>query len=148
MDQKVINFYETNKPFGCFSNFAKYPIELDGKIWPTSEHYFQAKKFEGTVHEEEIRQASTPMEAARMGRERSRPLRKDWEEIKVNIMEIALKAKVEQHETVRNILLSTGNCHLVEHTKNDAFWGDNGDGTGENRLGQLLMQIRKQLKGD
>ncbi|OCT11556.1 Swarming motility protein YbiA [Paenibacillus pectinilyticus] len=143
-ENKVINFYETDKPYGCFSNFAKYPIEIQGKIWPTSEHYFQAQKFEGTEHEEQIRLARTPMEAARMGRERFRPLRSDWEEIKLAIMKEAVKAKIQQHETVRDILLSTGNCVLVEHTKNDEFWGDNGDGTGQNMLGKILMEIRAE----
>lgn len=44
-----INFYEINKPYGCFSNFVKYPILLKGKIWPITEHYFQAQKFIGVV---------------------------------------------------------------------------------------------------
>ncbi|WP_246320268.1 NADAR family protein [Paenibacillus qinlingensis] len=146
-EQKVINFYETDKPYGCFSNFAKYPIEIQGEIWQTSEHYFQAKKFEETEHEEQIRLAPTPMAAARMGRERSRPLRSDWEEVKLDIMYEAVLAKIQQHETVRDILLSTGSCVLVEHTKNDAYWGDNGDGTGQNMLGRILMQIRGDLEG-
>lgn len=146
-EQKVIKFYETIKPYGCFSNFSKYPIQLQGKIWPTSEHYFQAKKFEGTEHEEMLRLAPTPMEAARMGRDRSRPFRSDWEQVKVSIMHEAVMAKIEQHQIVRDILLSTGNCLLIEHTKNDSFWGDNGDGTGQNKLGQILMQIRNDLEG-
>lgn len=41
----VIQFYRTSADFGYFSNFAAYPIELDGQLWPTSEHYFQAQKF-------------------------------------------------------------------------------------------------------
>jgi N-glycosidase YbiA len=47
----TINFYHLKKPYGFFSNFAPYPIDLNGKIWPTSEHYFQAQKFAGTPHE-------------------------------------------------------------------------------------------------
>ncbi len=39
-DQKVIRFYETNRPYGQFTNFALYPIEINDKVWPTSEHYF------------------------------------------------------------------------------------------------------------
>ncbi|MBP1995716.1 NADAR family protein [Paenibacillus eucommiae] len=146
-EQKVIKFYETNKPYGCFSNFAKYPIEIQDKVWPTSEHYFQAMKFAGTEHEEQLRLAPTPMEAAKMGRDRTRPLREDWENVKVGIMQEAVMSKIEQHQTVRDILLSTGDCLLIEHTKNDAFWGDNGDGTGANKLGLILMQIRNDLEG-
>jgi predicted NAD-dependent protein-ADP-ribosyltransferase YbiA (DUF1768 family) len=41
---RVIKFYKVKESFGCFSNFATYPIEVDGVVWPTSEHYFQAQK--------------------------------------------------------------------------------------------------------
>lgn len=146
-EERIIRFYETDKPYGCFSNFAKYPILLKGKEWATTEHYFQAQKFVGTEHEEEIRLASTPMIAAKMGRERNRPLRPDWEECKVQVMREALIAKIEQHLTLRSILLSTGDCTLVEHTSNDAYWGDGGDGQGGNMLGKLLMEIRNGLEG-
>ena len=67
----VINFYTTTGEYGCFSNFSKHPISLNGKSWPTSEHYFQAQKFHGTQHEEEVRLAKTAMIAARMGRDRN-----------------------------------------------------------------------------
>ncbi len=30
-------------PYGCFSNFYASPLVLDGKEWPTSEHWFQAR---------------------------------------------------------------------------------------------------------
>ncbi len=55
-----------------------YPIFLDGNEWPTTEHYFQAQKFAGTPHEAEIRAAATPMEAAQMGRQRTRPRYAAW----------------------------------------------------------------------
>lgn len=42
----VVNFYSVGDEFGAFSNFAAYPITLEGRRWPTSEHYFQAQKFE------------------------------------------------------------------------------------------------------
>lgn len=100
-EERVIRFYETNKPYGCFSNFARYPLEIEGKLWPTSEHYFQAMKFAGTEHEELIRLAPAAMEAANMGRDRTRPLRRDWEERKVSVMKEAVRAKVEQHEEVK-----------------------------------------------
>jgi ribA/ribD-fused uncharacterized protein len=66
----VIHFYHVSEDFGCFSNFAPYPVRMDGRLWPTSEHYFQAQKFEDAKHQEKIRQAKSPMIAARMGRDR------------------------------------------------------------------------------
>jgi predicted NAD-dependent protein-ADP-ribosyltransferase YbiA (DUF1768 family) len=69
-EKGVIRFYSVSAEYGELSNFALYPITLKGKRWPTSEHYFQAQKF-----------VTTPMLAARWGRDRKRKLRRDWERI-------------------------------------------------------------------
>jgi len=143
---KEIRFYRLNEPYGEFSNFSPHPVELNGRVWPTSEHYFQAQKFAGTEHEEAVREAKSPMIAARMGRSRERPLRSDWESIKDDTMRDALRAKFTQHPSLRSLLLHTGDAELIEHTKNDRYWADGGDGTGKNRLGQLLMELRTELR--
>jgi N-glycosidase YbiA len=148
MEKKVINFYSTIGEYGCFSNFSRHHLFLKEKIWKTSEHYFQAQKFAGTLHEEELRLAHSPMEVAKMGRDRKRPLRKDWEEVKDDIMREALLAKFTQNKDLKKILLETGNAELVEHTANDNYWGDGGDGSGKNRLGKLLMELREELKNE
>lgn len=147
-EKTVINFYSTKDAYGCFSNFAAYPFRIGNKVWKTSEHYFQAQKFAGTEHEEELRHVASPMVVARMGRSRQRPLRKDWETAKDDIMREALRAKFTQHDELKKILLETGDAHLVEHTANDSYWGDGGDGHGRNMLGQLLMELREELKNE
>lgn len=144
--QAVINFYSVSDEYGEFSNFAPYPIRLDDKLWPTSENYFQAQKFQDHTHQEEIRKTKSPMVAARMGRSRKRPLRKDWESIKDQVMRTAVLAKFTQHDDLRALLLSTGDAELVEHTTNDSYWGDGGDGSGENMLGRILTEVREQLQ--
>jgi len=141
-----IQFYRVSEPYGEFSNFSPHPFDLKGKVWPTAEHYFQAQKFAGTEHEELVRLAKSPMVAARMGRSRERPLRQDWETAKEDIMREALLVKFTQHPALRSLLLSTGDAELIEHTKNDRYWGDGGNGNGKNRLGQLLMELREKLK--
>ena len=83
---EIIRFYSVGDEYGELSNFAPYPIMLGGKRWPTSEHYFQAQKFKDPQLREKIRRANTPMIAARLGRDRSTPLRRDWESIKVQVM--------------------------------------------------------------
>ena len=142
---KQILFYKTTEPYGAFSNFSPHPVELKGRRWPTSEHYFQAQKFAGTDHEEVVRLAGSPMVAARLGRSRECPLRPDWDEVKDSIMLEVLRAKFAQHAELRSLLLSTDDAQLVEHTSNDHYWADGGDGTGQNRLGQLLMDLRAEL---
>jgi ribA/ribD-fused uncharacterized protein len=142
----TIRFYRVEEPYGEFSNFAAFPIVLKGRKWPTTEHYFQAQKFPGTEHEESIRRLKSPMIAARAGRDRKKPLRQDWELVKDAIMTEAVRAKFTQHPWLRDLLLSTGETHLIEHTRNDRYWGDGGDGTGKNKLGLILMEIRAELR--
>ena len=142
----TIKFYRIAEPYGEFSNFAAFPIKIDGKTWPTSEHFFQGQKFPQSEHQNEIRRAKSPMIAARLGRSRRHPIRRDWEAVKDDIMREALRAKFTQHPELRSLLLSTGDARLIEHTTNDAYWGDGGDGSGKNRLGLLLMELRESLR--
>jgi len=143
----TISFYGARqKPYGCFSNFSPHGFELDGAWWPTSEHYFQAQKFVGTPFVDQIRQAPTPNEAAKMGRRRSLPLRPDWEEIKGQVMLAGVLRKFETHADIRAVLLATGEELLVEHAPRDYYWGCGADGSGQNKLGQALMTVRAWLR--
>lgn len=141
-----ILFYSVTDEYGELSNFAPYPIKLDGKRWPTSEHYFQGQKFVDPAVRERIRGTSSPAEAARIGRSRKLRLRSDWEAVKIAVMRKAVQAKFEQHADLAAILLATDEAMLVEHTPNDDFWGDAGDGSGRNMLGRILMDVRSSLR--
>jgi len=143
--RKVIQFYSVVEKYGKFSNFAPYPIILDGKSWPTSEHYFQAAKLLDEKDRESVRKCRDPRHAARIGRDRKRKLRRDWESAKIEIMRKAVWAKFTQHEDLRDLLISTCDAKLIEHTENDSFWGDGGDGKGKNMLGRILMDTREKL---
>lgn len=148
----IIFFYIVNGPFGDFSNFAAYLIEIGHCMYKTSEHYFQVMKY-ATVnpeYAERIRKAGSPGQAARLGRSHEFSLRPDWEQVKDQIMYTALTAKFIQHDTLHKMLLQTGTLMLVEHTKNDRYWGDGSDGatigTGKNMLGKLLMTLRTEFQ--
>ncbi len=144
----AIYFYlQTEKPYGVFSNFSPYGFERDGQYYPTSEHYFQAQKFAHSPRDfEAVLNASKPMRCAEIGRERHRPLRTDWETVKDEIMRQALRAKFTTHAELRELLLATGDEPLIEKTSGDYYWGCGTDGTGQNRLGELLMELRRQLQ--
>ncbi|MEG4836674.1 NADAR family protein [Microcoleus sp. B9-D4] len=142
----AIYFYTTGSEYGFFSNFSSHGFELDGEYWPTTEHYFQAQKFPKTAHCDQIRQAKTPKDAAKMGRNRSRPLRKDWEQVKDDIMRKAVLRKFETHAEIREILLATGDEEIVENSPIDYYWGCGKDGSGKNMLGQILMEVREILR--
>lgn len=146
MSERIL-FYRANEvPYGPFSNFdTKHPITLKGKVWPSTEHYFQAQKFVDTEHEEAVRLTSKPRDAAAMGRDRSLPLRPDWETVKDDVMRDAIRAKFTQHNDMKALLLGTGTAELIEHTTNDSYWADGGDGSGKNMLGKILMEIRSEF---
>lgn len=140
-----IRFYSTSDRFGELSNFAGFPVRIGNKMWPTTEHYFQAMKFKDKSEQEIIRKANSPMLAARMGRDRKRTLRRDWESVKVNVMREAVMSKFTQHLELRQLLLGTGDAKIIEHTVSDDYWGDGGDGKGKNMLGRILMEVRAKL---
>jgi ribA/ribD-fused uncharacterized protein len=144
----AIRFYKVNDEYGCFSNFSKHGFELEGKYWSTSEHYFQAQKFVGSIYEEEIRTVESPMDAANMGRDRNKPLRPDWELVKDEVMRQAVLQKFLTHLDIREILLSTSPEEIIEETTSDYYWGCGTKGTGKNVLGKILMEVRSTLEDD
>ena len=96
--------------------------------------------------QEKIRQIASPIDAALEGRNRQNPLRPDWEEIKDEVMLQALRMKFSQNPEIAKELLATGDAIIIENTRNDAYWADEGDGSRKNKLGLLLKQVREELK--
>ena len=165
-NEGAMRFYKSWDVNGALSNFSPHPIDAplvwggreddDAKTaeWPTVEHFYQAQKFGGVDDPdareamEAIRAASSPEEAARIGRtlQRTNPrlIRPDWDECKERVMRDALRAKLTRHAAPRNLLLGSraaGQC-VLEDSPTDAVWGVGRDGTGGNLLGRLLMELR------
>jgi ribA/ribD-fused uncharacterized protein len=69
---------------------------------------------------------------------------KEWEEKKVEYMKLVMQLKYEQHEDLRHILINTGLRPLIKCSF-DSFWGDGGNGKGQNILGKILMSIREKF---
>lgn len=154
------------------------PFRLDGQFWQTSEHYFQAQKFAipnmSPAYSEYmtlIQGANTPGIAAMLARQSTTKTRRykweqntqelidkylalgvkiraDWDAIKDKVMYYCLESKFRANHNIRLALINTGNATLVEHTSRDHYWGDGGDGSGLNRLGELLMLVREKMAED
>ncbi|HEY9796330.1 MAG TPA: NADAR domain-containing protein [Leptolyngbyaceae cyanobacterium] len=145
----TIYFYKVSDPYGCFSNFSPHPIQVEGSYWQTVEHYYQAQKFVGTENERliaVIRQTQTPMEAATLGRDRTRKLRPDWEQVKRQVMWQGVLTKFLTHTDIQAILLDTGDELIVEDSPTDYYWGCGQDKTGQNQLGEILMNVRQEVR--
>ena len=147
-DADTIYFYVKGKPYYEFTNFyIGKPIEIDGLSWQTSEHYFQAQKFiEHPRIMDQVRSADGPRAAVDKARENSRSKRSDWESVKDDVMRKALHAKFTQSKKLKELLLGTSGRKLVERSPVDKYWGDGGDGSGENNLGKQLMELRAKLR--
>jgi N-glycosidase YbiA len=146
---EAIYFYSKTTAYFELSNFSPHGFQLDGAYWQTVEHYFQAQKFPAQpAYQDKIRQARSPKDAKALGRSRKVPVRPDWEEVKDEVMRRALRAKFLAHPELTAMLLETEARELIENAPSDYYWGCGQTGTGKNRLGCLLMELRAALKVD
>lgn len=141
----AIEFYSNREEYGEFSNFSYHGIEMEGRWYPTVEHYFQAMKFPDHDHAEKIRSAANPKLAKQLGRTRDVPLRSDWEDVKLDIMRAGVRRKFTTHSKLRTLLIETGEEKLIEAAPADYFWGCGKSGSGQNWLGKILMEVREEL---
>ena len=144
---EYVRFYSVRKAWGELSNFETTPFEVDGVSYGSVEHWFQASKTLDSARQSAIRLASSPSKAAKMGRaKKATLLREDWEDVKDKVMYVGCLAKFAQNTGLWAVLDSTQSATLIERTKNDVYWGDGGDGRGQNRLGEILMEVRAELR--
>jgi hypothetical protein len=93
-----------------------------------------------------IRLSNSPREAYNLARKFSHLIKKDWnDKYKNTTMIRVLREKFKQHPKLGQLLIDTKRKLLVEHTENDNYWGDAGNGCGQNMLGKMLMQVRDEL---
>lgn len=135
-------------PYGILHNWAEgFPIKFDERVWPTSEHLYQAGKFPKHRQPiiEAIRAAPTPREAKAIANANKQHWYPNWDDIKVGTMLKVVGLKVAQHSRVATLLAHTKGFPLVETSRFDDYWGmveDQGKFVGLNRLGEILMSIR------
>lgn len=128
--------------------------------YKSAEHLMQDRKFKPTQSQiiKLIRDQPTGLEARRIGLAKKikipnagivdvgpKHLRLDWDLVKDKFMEGIQTAKFTQHPELRKKLLETGTRKLVYADPYDGYWGIGKDGLGQNKLGELLMKIRKDL---
>lgn len=159
-EAKKILFYQKDQPYYEFTNFYESPIKykIDGKqyVFPTSEHAFQAMKFSSatksrTKHDmiEAVSRLNSARDSFNFVRQpqNAKQIRPDWDTVKDQVMYEVLLHKFSQNSHLKELLVSTGEAMLVEHTNNDSYWGDdNGSEKGLNRLGYSLMKVRNHLQ--
>ena len=114
----------------------------------TVEHFYQASKTLDEGWKQSIMNAETPGRAKRMGGKA--PLRKDWEEVKVQVMFDLVREKFKD-PILKTKLIDTFPTPLIEGNKwHDNFWGKCScmkcrNKPNGNMLGFILMQVRGEL---
>lgn len=146
----VIRFYIREDPYGFLSNFWRCPQKVfldygNYKTFPTNEHYYQSMKAKYDKTREWIASAPTAMVAMTTGRALpEKEMRSDWLDVREDIMLDGLREKF-RNETLRLLLLWTGDAILVEDSPTDAFWGGSLPNS-RNMLGKLLMKVREEIR--
>lgn len=175
MEKKYLKFDRETNPWGEFSNFWQHssPLIYKGQPYATAEHLYQSMKYQydncsdaSLQYADVIRTASTPFKAKLLAqqkclnryewqvalgklisefRAKGAVHNPNWNVEKLDVMWEILQLKFEKDTHCRQKLLNTIGFQLVEHSKTDGYWGDGGDGSGENRLGRLLTKLRDNL---
>jgi len=144
-DEKVL-FYE--REYYMFSNFSSFSVQYKDIIWMTSEHAYQAAKYTDEAIREKIRSARSSYDAFRIGREHSDAYRPDWSDIKVDVMREIVQAKLDQHPHIKEKLIETGEKEIIEDSPVDSFWGWGPNKDGQNKLGNIWMELRTEIKNE
>ncbi len=142
-DNLIFGFFG---PYRFLSNFWPVPhgVYFAGHYFPTVEHAYQAGKTDNLEQRRAIRLLKTPGEAKAVGA--AIRITHDWEDRKLLHMEACLRGKFRPGTRLAGHLLNTGTKRIVENnTWGDRFWG-RCRGVGKNHLGELLMEIRDDLR--
>ena len=132
-----------------FSNFSVDKVTYQGISYLSAEHAFQCQKPLFKKDAERIAACATPMDCAKMGRDRSIAIQPDWDNKRLTVMWEVLLCKFTQNQVAYQALLATGDAYLEERTSLDWFWGSGSDsagGEGKNMLGRMLVELRTVLK--
>lgn len=135
-------------PFDVFNNWSAHRIEIWDMRFPTVEHAFHYAKFylNHPRIANEVLNSSSPWAAKRIADKHADKRRDDWFDVSIQIMTDLIRAKANQNEDVKKILLSTGNKIIIEHNPWNSFWGSGKDKKGQNHVGRILMKVRDELR--
>lgn len=139
----VIEFQDE---YRWLSNFYPCVIEHEGVVYPSVEHFYVAMKTLDETQRQKIRTTESAGQVKRLGR--NLVLRDDWEQVKVEVMRLALTKKFScANPLLKQKLIATGDVHLQEGNRwGDTFWGVClKTNKGANNLGKLLMEVRASL---
>ncbi len=146
----------------CLSQWYPCTFVVDGICYHTAEQYMMAQKsllFQDQASRDKIMAADDPRDYKALGRQIRDFDQQIWDLHKYEIVLQGNLAKFMQNPPLRQFLLDTRECVLVEASPHDTVWGvglasndpaiQNPDHwKGENLLGFALMETRSLLMED
>lgn len=153
----MIKFYGRDS---YLSNFYPALFTLQGKTFGNIEQYFQYTKaitFGDRIRADMILEAPRdPVKCKMLGRRVQNFDRSHWDAISYRVMLTGVHAKFSQNPKLRELLLATDNAMIAECAPRDRLWGiglgmnnsradDPSQWRGQNKLGQVLMEVRANL---
>ncbi|MBR3132589.1 MAG: NADAR family protein [Clostridia bacterium] len=142
----IIGFYP--REFYCLDNFSSFKVLYKGVLYSSVEEAYQTLGFVESCPEVaiKIKNSYSAHEAQKIAYINKDKRQKDWDNIKVSVMEELLRAKIQQNPYVKKKLLETKDYIIVEDSPKDSFWGWGKDRNGENNLGKLWMKLRDEIR--
>lgn len=136
---------EFKNQYFFLSNFYECPIYYNKLVFCNAEAAFQAQKVIDEKEQYKFINLNAS-QARKLGK--TIVLRKDWEEVKDNIMYEIVKRKFTVNKELQQKLIDTKDEELVEgNWWHDTYWGiDSKTGIGKNKLGKILMKVREEVK--
>lgn len=137
-----ICFYEG--PYAALSNFSAHKVTYRGREYMTSEHAYQAAKYTSDEMHDHIASAPSAFLARELGQSKVDKA-PDWDNEKKAVMKDIMRCKLEQHEDVYQLLLSTGTNPILKNHPLDSYWGTGADGKGKNVMGRIWEELRDEI---
>lgn len=143
----------------CLSQWYPANFTVDGHTYPTAEHFMMAGKALAFGDQEtfgRVLNAASPNAAKRLGREVRGFDEAHWQQVRCDLVVQGNLEKFRQNPALRDYLLGTDECVIVEASPVDRIWGiglsaDDPRATnpeqwdGLNLLGFALMAVRTIL---
>lgn len=148
----------SNVTKACLSNFYPCEFEFNSKMFNFSEQCFMYQKallFNDFEIAKQILNETDVRKIKALGRKVKDFDNELWDKHKEDFMYNACYAKFSQNDELKDFLLSTGNCEIVEASPVDNIWGigfssdnamENINKWGQNLLGKVLMKVRAELR--
>ena len=147
--EDCVFFYE--QEFYVLSNFSSFQVDWRSRRFSTSEHAYHWESFwcrQGEVHRAKILDARSAHEAFSYAQQFKADRRTNWDDIKTKVMRGIICEKALQNPYVFKKLMESGDRKLIENSWRDDFWGWGPNRDGQNKLGELWMDVRAEFRAE